>query len=125
MAKDASKKSEKKSGTKKATKPKSGGSHKRAIVAGATATTAVEDLDACLKKHLPAEAQTLLQDFVRLIAKESAEGGFELSEPWATLYASVVAAKYNRDAAAVHDQLVRGVTSFNALLAEIELVPVF
>ncbi len=125
MAKDPSKKSATKKTAikaKKEVKPKHGKPRKLAMEA---TSTAADDLDACLKKHLPAEAQTLLQDFVRLIAKESTEGGFELAEPWATLYAATVAAKYNRDPVAVHDQLARSVSAFNKLLGEIELVPVF
>ena len=82
----------------------------------------VGSLDECLKKHLPAEAQTLLQDFVRLIAVEG-DDGYELDEPWATLYASAVAAKYKRDATAVHTQLQNAVASFNALSEAIEIVP--
>jgi hypothetical protein len=60
---------------------------------------------------------TLLADLLGVISERTASG-YALAEPWATLFAGIVAARHGHDVAKVHEALREAVASVSSPAAK-------
>jgi hypothetical protein len=107
------KKSEKKKSEKKGGGAEESSSKRKSPAAAVKAPKAPK----AAKPAKPAKAETvvppLLADLLGVISERSATG-YALAEPWATLFAGIVAARHGHDVAKVHEALREAVASVSA-----------
>jgi hypothetical protein len=107
------KKSEKKKSEKKGGAAEESSSKRKSPAAAVKAPKAAK----AAKPAKPAKAETvvppLLADLLGVISERSATG-YALAEPWATLFAGIVAARHGHDVAKVHEALREAVASVSA-----------
>jgi hypothetical protein len=107
------KKSEKKKSEKKGGAAEESSSKRKSPAAAVKAPKAPK----AAKPAKPAKAETvvppLLADLLGVISERSATG-YALAEPWATLFAGIVAARHGHDVAKVHEALREAVASVSA-----------
>jgi hypothetical protein len=110
------KKSEKKKSEKKGGAVEESASKRQAPAAAVKAPKATKPAKPAKAPKVP-KAETvvppLLADLLGVIS-ERTESGYALAEPWATLFAGIVAARHGHDVAKVHEALREAVASVSA-----------